>query len=174
MLIISVLQNFQAETQAILECHNFWMVAPNKGSKINGKVGDEPVFSKNGLVTTLAWGVDGRVHDHPRSGGRQRWGDQARDVRGRGTFRPEGDSAATGQWPGVATQPGRRSPARSPRVRRAQAARQACHAERVRGGREPSLARRARGCACPRGGHRRAARRVPWRCRPPRAGHHSS
>ena len=44
MLIISVLQNFQAETQAILECHNFWMVAPNKGSKINGKVGDEPVF----------------------------------------------------------------------------------------------------------------------------------
>ncbi len=44
MLIISVLQKFQAETQAVLECHNFWMVAPNKGSKINGKIGDEPVF----------------------------------------------------------------------------------------------------------------------------------
>ena len=44
MLIISVLQNFQAKTQAVLECHNFWMVAPNKGSKINGKIGDEPVF----------------------------------------------------------------------------------------------------------------------------------
>ena len=44
MLIISVLQKFQAETQAVLECHKFWMVAPNKGSKINGKIGDEPVF----------------------------------------------------------------------------------------------------------------------------------
>ena len=36
--------DFQAKTQAVLECHNFWMVAPNKGSKINGKIGDEPVF----------------------------------------------------------------------------------------------------------------------------------
>ena len=36
--------DFKAKTQAILECHNFWMVAPNKGSKINGKIGDEPVF----------------------------------------------------------------------------------------------------------------------------------
>jgi len=44
MLIISVLQIFQAETQAVLECHNFWMVAPNKGSEINGKIGDELVF----------------------------------------------------------------------------------------------------------------------------------
>ena len=44
MLIISVLQNFQAKIQAVLECHDFWMVAPNKGSKINGKIGDEPVF----------------------------------------------------------------------------------------------------------------------------------
>ena len=44
MLIINALQNFQAKTQAILECHNFWMVAPNKGSKINGKIGDEPIF----------------------------------------------------------------------------------------------------------------------------------
>ena len=44
MLIINVLQNFQAKTQAILECHNFWMVAPNKGSEIDGKIGDEPVL----------------------------------------------------------------------------------------------------------------------------------
>ena len=44
MLIISVLQNIQAKTQAILERHNVRMVAPNKGSKINGKIGDEPVF----------------------------------------------------------------------------------------------------------------------------------
>ena len=44
MLIINGLQNFQAKTQAILECHNFWMVAPNKGSKIDGKIGNEPVF----------------------------------------------------------------------------------------------------------------------------------
>ena len=44
MLIISVLQNFQAKTQAVLECHNIRMVAPNKGSKIDGKIGDEPVF----------------------------------------------------------------------------------------------------------------------------------
>ena len=36
--------DFKAKTQAILECHNFWMVAPNKGSKINGKIGDEPVY----------------------------------------------------------------------------------------------------------------------------------
>ena len=44
MLIISILQNFQAKTQAVLECHNIRMVAPNKGSKIDGKIGDEPVF----------------------------------------------------------------------------------------------------------------------------------
>ena len=44
MLIISVLQNFQAKIQAVLECHDFWMVAPNKGSKIDGKIGNEPVF----------------------------------------------------------------------------------------------------------------------------------
>ena len=44
MLIINELQNFQAKTQAILECHNIRMVAPNKGSKIDGKIGDEPVF----------------------------------------------------------------------------------------------------------------------------------
>ena len=44
MLIINVLQNFQAKTQAVSECHNIRMVAPNKGSKINGKIGDEPVF----------------------------------------------------------------------------------------------------------------------------------
>ena len=44
MLIINALQKIQAKTQAILECHNFWMVAPNKGSKIDGKIGDEPVF----------------------------------------------------------------------------------------------------------------------------------
>ena len=44
MLIISVLQKFQAKIQAVLECHDFWMVAPNKGSKINGKIGDEPVY----------------------------------------------------------------------------------------------------------------------------------
>ena len=44
MLIISVLQNFQAKMQAILERHNVRLVAPNKGSKINGKIGDEPVF----------------------------------------------------------------------------------------------------------------------------------
>ena len=44
MLIISVLQNFQAKTQAVLKCHNIRMIAPNKGSKIDGKIGDEPVF----------------------------------------------------------------------------------------------------------------------------------
>ena len=44
MLIISVLQNLQAKTQAIFERHNFWMIAPNKGSKIDGKIGDEPVI----------------------------------------------------------------------------------------------------------------------------------
>ena len=44
MLIIGVLHNFQAEKQAILERHNVRMIAPNKGSKINGKVDDEPVF----------------------------------------------------------------------------------------------------------------------------------
>ena len=44
MLTINILQNFQAKTQAVLECHNIRMVAPNKGSKIDGKIGDEPVF----------------------------------------------------------------------------------------------------------------------------------
>ena len=44
MLIINELHNFQAKTQAVLECHNIRMVAPNKGSKIDGKIGDEPVF----------------------------------------------------------------------------------------------------------------------------------
>ena len=36
--------DFKAKTQAVLECHNIRMVAPNKGSKIDGKIGDEPVF----------------------------------------------------------------------------------------------------------------------------------
>ena len=44
MLIISVLQKIQAETQAKLERHNIRMVALNKGSKIDGKIGNEPVF----------------------------------------------------------------------------------------------------------------------------------
>ena len=44
MFIINVLQNFQAKTQAILERHNFWMIALNKGRKINGKIGDEPII----------------------------------------------------------------------------------------------------------------------------------
>ena len=44
MLIINALQKTQAKTQAVLECHNVRMIAPNKGSKINGKIGDEPVF----------------------------------------------------------------------------------------------------------------------------------
>ena len=44
MLIINALQNFQAKTQAVLECHNVRMITPNKGGKINGKIGDEPVF----------------------------------------------------------------------------------------------------------------------------------
>ena len=50
VLTINMLQNFQAKTQAVLECHNFWMVAPNKGSKINGKIGDEPVFFYNPFI----------------------------------------------------------------------------------------------------------------------------
>ena len=44
MLIINALQKIQAKTQAVLECHNIRMIAPNKGSKINGKIGDEPIF----------------------------------------------------------------------------------------------------------------------------------
>ena len=44
MFIINVLQNFQAKTQAILERHNFWMIALNKGRKINEKIGDEPII----------------------------------------------------------------------------------------------------------------------------------
>ena len=44
MLTINILHNFQAKTQAVLECHNVWMITPNKGGKINGKIGDEPVF----------------------------------------------------------------------------------------------------------------------------------
>ena len=44
MLIINALQKIQAKTQAVLECHNIRIIAPNKGSKINGKIGDEPIF----------------------------------------------------------------------------------------------------------------------------------
>ena len=44
MLIINALLKIQAKTQVVLECHNVRMIAPNKGSKINGKIGDEPVF----------------------------------------------------------------------------------------------------------------------------------
>ena len=44
MLIINALQKIQAKTQAVLECHNIRMIAPNKGSKINGKIGDEPII----------------------------------------------------------------------------------------------------------------------------------
>ena len=44
VLNIGVLHNFQAEKQAILERHNVRMIAPNKGSKKNGKIGDEPVL----------------------------------------------------------------------------------------------------------------------------------
>ena len=43
-LIVNELQNFQAKTQAVLKCHNIRMIAPNKGSKIDGKIGDEPIF----------------------------------------------------------------------------------------------------------------------------------
>ena len=44
MLIISTLKNFQAKTQAIFERHNFWLIAPDKGSKISGKIGNECLF----------------------------------------------------------------------------------------------------------------------------------
>ncbi len=44
MLIISVLQIIQAKMRASLKRHNVRMITPNKGGKINGKIGDEPVF----------------------------------------------------------------------------------------------------------------------------------
>ena len=50
MLIINALQKTQAKTQAVLECHNVRMIAPNKGSKIDGKIGDEPVFFYNPFI----------------------------------------------------------------------------------------------------------------------------
>ena len=43
-MLINALQKIQAKTQAVLECYNIRMIAPNKGSKIDGKIGDEPVF----------------------------------------------------------------------------------------------------------------------------------
>ncbi len=44
LLITKLLAFLQANIQAELQRHNVRMIAPNKGSKIDGKIGDEPVF----------------------------------------------------------------------------------------------------------------------------------
>ena len=42
--IVKVKQLLTINQQASLECHNIRMTAPNTGSKIDGKIGEEPVF----------------------------------------------------------------------------------------------------------------------------------
>jgi glycerol kinase len=46
------------------ECHDKGMVKATygTGSSIMMNIGDRPKFSKRGIVTSLAWGIDGKIH----------------------------------------------------------------------------------------------------------------